>query len=65
MIGTLKEQRMRVCIILKSPIGMIVTQSMKFKFQVTNNQSQYEVLLVGLQFDQGLDVRHIIDHSNL
>ncbi|XP_072058250.1 uncharacterized protein [Arachis hypogaea] len=35
-------------IILKSPVGVIYEQSIKFEFPVSNNQAEYEALLGGL-----------------
>lgn len=49
---------------LKILMGITITQSIKFSFILTNNQSKYEALLIGLRFAQRLGTQNVITHSN-
>ena len=40
--------RFRVCLILQSPTGELIEQSIQLNFSVSNNEAEYEVVLVGL-----------------
>lgn len=42
-------------IILTSPDGFAIQQAIKFHFNVTNNEAEYEALIAGLQLAQHLE----------
>ncbi|XP_024016271.1 uncharacterized protein LOC112089750 [Eutrema salsugineum] len=44
---------------LKSPNGEILEQSFRFEFPASNNECEYEALLVGLRLAKELGVRHL------
>ncbi|XP_074383350.1 uncharacterized protein LOC141724931 [Apium graveolens] len=46
-------------VILTSPEGFKVQQAIKFSFNVTNNEAEYEALIAGLQLAQHLEVQVI------
>ena len=46
-------------IILKSPQGDIIPQSISCEFQATNIESEYEALIAGLQFARDINIRHL------
>ena len=43
-------------IILKSPQGDIVPQTVSYEFDATNNKAEYEALIMGLQLAKDLQV---------
>jgi ribonuclease HI len=48
-----------VRVLLISPIGAIFEQSICLEYFCTNNQAEYEVILLGLQILSSLDVKHV------
>ena len=46
-------------IIIKSPQGDIIPQAISCEFQATNNEAEYEALIVGLQIAQDLDIKDL------
>ena len=46
-------------IILKSPQGGIIPQSINCEFQATNNEAEYEALIAGLQLSLDLGIKNI------
>lgn len=51
-------------ILLISPEGFEIQQSIRFGFPATNNCSEYEALLAGLRLDKGLQVPYLKAHSD-
>nr|KYP48897.1 Retrovirus-related Pol polyprotein from transposon opus [Cajanus cajan] len=47
-------------IILEGPMGVTLEQSMHFGFRASNNQAEYEALLVGLRLADDIGVRRLI-----
>jgi len=46
-------------ILLKSPHGDIIPQSIACEFQATNNEAEYEALIVGLQLAKQMRIRYL------
>ncbi|KAK3029876.1 hypothetical protein RJ639_038673 [Escallonia herrerae] len=51
-------------IILISPEGFVVEYSLCFGFQASNNEAEYEALLVGIRLAHALKVDSLLVHSN-
>nr|KYP40021.1 Retrovirus-related Pol polyprotein from transposon opus [Cajanus cajan] len=51
-------------IILEGPNQVTLEQSLKFSFKVTNNQAEYEALLVGLRLARDLEARRVSCNSD-
>lgn len=62
--GSSTQERAGACLILKSPEGFTIQQAITFSFPVTNNQAEYEALLVGLRLSRTLQVQNLIVHSD-
>jgi ribonuclease HI len=48
-----------VGIILISPRGAIFEQSVRLEFFCTNNQTEYEAIILGLYILSSMDVKHV------
>ena len=46
-------------VVLKSPQGDILEQSIHCEFRATNNEAEYEALIAGLDLAKSLDVKDI------
>ena len=46
-------------IVLKSPQGDILEQSIRCEFRATNNEAEYEALIAGLDLTKILNVKNI------
>ncbi|XP_074326745.1 uncharacterized protein LOC141664688 [Apium graveolens] len=46
-------------LVLKSPQGDIIAHSICYDFKVTNNEAEYEALILGLTTTEDMKVRHI------
>jgi ribonuclease HI len=46
-------------VILVSPKGVIFEQLVRLEYYCTNNQVEYEVILLGLQILSSMDVKHV------
>ncbi|KAK8944702.1 hypothetical protein KSP39_PZI007770 [Platanthera zijinensis] len=46
-------------VVLINPNGIKLEQAIKFSFQTTNNQAEYEALLAGLRFAKELGIEHV------
>jgi ribonuclease HI len=57
--GSACRERHGVGVVLVSPIGAIFERSVCFKYFCTNNQAEYEAILLGLQILSSMNVRHI------
>lgn len=50
---------MGVSLLLTSPTGEEVTYTLRFDFQASNNESEYEEIITGLQFPINMGCEHI------
>jgi len=70
--GSSNNKGARAGVVLKGPEGLLVEQSLRFRFKTSNNQVEYEALIAGLELardmgagdvmcrsDSQLTVRHI------
>ena len=53
-----------VGIILVSPGGVRLSCALRFRFKVTNNQAEYEVLLTGLRLAKKVSACHLLIYSD-
>ena len=65
MDGLLNTTDLEVGLILTSPDGIVVEYALHFKFSTSNNEVEYEVLVIGLRIAKDLRVRHLRVHSDL
>ena len=47
------------CIVLQSPWGLSIAQVVKFAFAASNNEVEYEYVLLGLQLAKELSVTNL------
>jgi len=47
-------------IVLESPRGVRLEQSLRFAFKDSNNQADYEALITGLSLAENMGVKHLI-----
>ena len=53
-----------VGIVLKSPEGSVIEQSVRLGFTASNNESEYEALIVGMKKAKALGVRNLQIHCD-
>ena len=46
-------------IVLVSPEGSILEQAIRLKFSASNNEAEYEALMIGLRTARKLDTNHL------
>ena len=54
--GSSKEIGGRASMVLQSLEGLMVAQAVKFSFSISNNEVEYEVVLLGLQVAKALSI---------
>jgi len=47
-------------IVLESPSGVRLEQSLRFTFKAFNNQAEYEALIAGLSLAMDMGVKHLV-----
>ena len=62
--GASSSKRSGAGIILYTPQGETVEQSLKFEFKASNNQAEYEAIIHGLRLVQDLQVKDLIVKSD-
>ncbi|RDX77141.1 hypothetical protein CR513_42780, partial [Mucuna pruriens] len=53
IVGPSNQKGNGVGVLLEGPNGVLIEQSLRFKLKVSNNQAEYEVLLVGMSHANG------------
>ncbi|XP_074301336.1 uncharacterized protein LOC141632716 [Silene latifolia] len=53
-----------VGLVLKSPQGDLLVQAVRCEFKATNNEAEYEALILGLQLALDLKIRHLKVYSD-
>ncbi|XP_074301041.1 uncharacterized protein LOC141632388 [Silene latifolia] len=53
-----------VGLVLKSPQGDLLVQAVRCEFKATNNEAEYEALILGLQLALDLKIRHLQVYSD-
>ncbi|XP_074297360.1 uncharacterized protein LOC141628072 [Silene latifolia] len=48
-----------VGLVLRSPKGDMIVQAIRCEFKATNNEAEYEALILGMQMESGLKVRNL------
>lgn len=51
-------------IVLEGPNGFLLEHSLLFKFKTSNNQAEYEALVVGLELAKDMGARKVIYRTN-
>jgi len=51
-------------IILNTPDGIDIEYALKFQFQASNNEAEYEALIVGLSLAHSLSAEQVVAHSD-
>ena len=54
MDGASRQTRARVALQIKAPTGEMVEQAIRLDFHGSNNEIEYEVILVGIDLAQSL-----------
>ncbi|GKF49298.1 reverse transcriptase domain-containing protein, partial [Tanacetum coccineum] len=49
-------------LILTNPEGVEFTYAMRFTFEATNNEAEYEALIAGLRIAEQMDVKNLQAH---
>ncbi|XP_074301182.1 uncharacterized protein LOC141632541 [Silene latifolia] len=57
--GTSNAKGARVGLVLKSPQGDLIVQAERCEFKATNNEAEYEALILGLKLALDLKIRHL------
>ncbi|XP_063941458.1 uncharacterized protein LOC135149627 [Daucus carota subsp. sativus] len=57
--GSVAGSKCGAGLILSSPDGFEICQAIRFTFPLTNNEAEYEALLVGMSLAKNLEVRHL------
>ena len=57
--GLCSEQGSRARIVIRSPEGTEITYAVKFEFQLTNNQAEYEAFITGLGLAHALRAERV------
>jgi len=62
--GAANQRRSRVGIVVTSPKGIIIENSLRLGFSATNNEAEYEALLEGMTMVQRMGARIVEIFSN-
>ena len=57
--GSCNEQGSRAGVVIRSPEGVEVSYAVKFEFQLTNNQAEYEAFITGLGLAHALRAERV------
>ncbi|RDX85994.1 hypothetical protein CR513_32731, partial [Mucuna pruriens] len=63
--GASNQTGSNVGVILESPNGVLIEQSLHFEFKANNSQAEYEALLVGTRLAKELEAKVLTTKSNL
>ncbi|RDX88404.1 hypothetical protein CR513_30003, partial [Mucuna pruriens] len=64
MDGASNQMRSGAGVILEGPNGVLIEQSLHFEFRTSNNQAEYEVLLVGMRLAKDLEAKVLTAKSD-
>ncbi|XP_058189300.1 uncharacterized protein LOC131306887 [Rhododendron vialii] len=62
--GSTTREASRAGLILTSPKGQCLSYALRFEFKATNNESEYEVLVVGLELAKAVGANHVLAKSD-
>ncbi|XP_071740103.1 uncharacterized protein [Rutidosis leptorrhynchoides] len=62
--GSSTEERVGIGLLLVSPNGEEITYAIRLKFAASNNEAEYEALLVGLRLAKSIDVQQLTAYVN-
>ena len=57
--GSCSEQGSGAGVVIQSPEGTEITYTVKFEFQLTNNQAEYEAFITGLGLAHALRAERV------
>jgi len=63
--GSSNLQGSGVGVILEGSSGLLIEQSLKFAFKASNNQTEYEALIVGMMLSQELRAQNLLVKGDL
>ena len=58
--GSLAQRRGRVGVVITTPDGEVLKYGVQLKFLATNNEAEYEGILMGLRLGRALGVKHLL-----
>jgi len=64
MDGSSNQQRSETRVILEGPNGILIEQALKFAFKTSNNQAEYEALIVGMLLAKELGAQSLLVKSD-
>jgi len=62
--GSSNQQRSGVGIILEGPNGVLIEQALRFAFNTSNNQAEYEALIAGMLFAKEMGAQSLLAKSD-
>ncbi|XP_074277819.1 uncharacterized protein LOC141601433 [Silene latifolia] len=62
--GASNARGVGVGLVLRSPKGDMIVQAIRCEFKATNNEAEYEALILGMQMASGLKVRNLTVYSD-
>ena len=57
--GALNSKGSGARIVLVSPEGLVLEQAVRLKFSASNNEAEYEALMIGLRMARKLSASHL------
>ncbi|KAF7112289.1 hypothetical protein RHSIM_RhsimUnG0243900 [Rhododendron simsii] len=62
--GSTTKDASGACLILTSPKGQCLSYALRFEFKTTNNEAEYEALVVGLELASAVGASHVLAKSD-
>jgi len=62
--GSSNQQGSGAGVILGGPDGLLIEQALRFAFKASNNQTEYEVLIVGMLFAKEMGAKGLLAKSD-
>jgi len=62
--GSSNQQGSGVGLILEGPNGLLIEQALRFAFKVSNNQAEYEALVVGMLLAKEMGAKSLLAKSD-
>ncbi|MCI38870.1 gag-pol polyprotein, partial [Trifolium medium] len=62
--GSSNLRRSGAGVVLEGPDGVLIEQSLRFAFKVSNNQAEYEALIAGMKLAKEMEVQELKAQSD-
>jgi len=62
--GSSNQQESGLGVILEGPSGLLIEQALRFAFKVSNNQAEYQALIVGMLLAKQLGAQSLLVKSH-